>query len=120
MQRAAAPAVALQLACPKIETLLKINEGQSPNGPLLHLEYCWSHFCMHFVPVHLELLQLTHFLSHIDARAEAGAVYQVNSSSALQVSVIRPLNAILNFLDETLLISGSLPGLDSNCGFDTG
>lgn len=119
MRRLQRQPVALQLACPNIETLLKTNEGQSPNGPLLHLEYCWSHFCMHFVPVHLELLQLTHFLSHIDARAEAGAVYQVNSSSALQVRVIRPRNA-MNFLDEALLISGSLPGLDSNCEFDTG
>jgi hypothetical protein len=75
---------------------------------------------MHFVPVHLELLQLTHFLSHIDARAKTGAVHHVNSSSAPQVKVIRPRNAILKFLDETLLISGSLLGLECMCGFGTG
>ena len=63
---------------------------------------------MHFVPVHLGLLQLTHFLSHIDARAKTGAVQNVNSSSAPQVRVIRPCNAIFKFLNETLLISDSL------------
>lgn len=64
---------------------------QSENGPLLHFEYCWSHFCMHFVPVHLELLQLTHFRSHMDARAEAGAVDHANRTIAQQAKAIRRL-----------------------------
>ncbi|PIT02556.1 hypothetical protein TSA1_18690 [Bradyrhizobium nitroreducens] len=64
---------------------------QSANGPPLHFEYCWSHFCMHFVPVHFELLQLNHFRSHMDARAEAGAVDHANRTIAQQVKAVRRL-----------------------------
>lgn len=64
---------------------------QSANGPLLHFEYCWSHFCMHFVPVHFELLQLNHFRSHMDTRAEAGAVDHANRTIAQQAKAIRCL-----------------------------
>ena len=44
---------------------------------------------MHFVPVHLELLQFTHFRSHMDARAEAGVIEQANRTMAQQIKAIR-------------------------------
>lgn len=44
---------------------------------------------MHFVPVHFELLQLSHFRSHMDARAEAGPVDHASRTIAQQVKAIR-------------------------------
>lgn len=44
---------------------------------------------MHFVPVHFGLLQLSHFRSHMDARAEAGAVDHASRTIAQQVKAVR-------------------------------